>query len=172
MNTTVKTLLVSATLLFSSISQAGLITDVVNQDVYVNWFDSYSYSHDLTEATDDPFTLGSALSADLSINIYDDSSSFWDGGELILVTVEAFDFDSGGLTFSSFIGDLEVNGLLALNTNGLLDVTVSSLWGDFRLGDSTLTVVTADAAVPEPSIIALFGMGLLGLGLARRKVRS
>ena len=35
--------------------------------------------------------------------------------------------------------------------------------------DSTLMVARK---VPEPSIIALFGLGLLGLGFARRKVRS
>ncbi len=175
MDITLKSLLVSATLLFSSISQAGLITDTVTQKGFVDYVSSYSYQHDLN---DNSFTLGSALSATLAIDIYDDAQC---GGfecfvewipESAIVQVEAFDFDSGGFTFGSFLGDLEINGLIALNTDGFLDITVRSVTGDFWVGNSTLTVVTADAAVPEPSIIALFGLGLLGLGLARRKVRS
>ena len=81
----------------------------------------------------------------------------------------------------SFFGDLEVNALLALNDDGMLAIKVTSLWGDFYVGDSTLNIVTSDAVltsnsvltidavVPEPSIVALFGLGLLGLGFARRR---
>jgi hypothetical protein len=64
---------------------------------------------------------------------------------------------------------LEVEALLALNTNGMLDVTIKGL-GDFWVGDSTLTIETAD--VPEPGSIALLGLGLAGLGFARRKQKA
>ena len=164
-----KTLLVTTVLLFSSISQAALITDVVDQYEKVNWLESYSYTHDLTEADDDPFTLGSAISGDITLTITDDSK--WDWFELVLIQIEEFDFDTGGLSLgSTFIGDVEVNALAAINANGMLDVTVTSLSGDFYVGNSVLNIVTTD--VPEPAVVALFGLGLLGLGFARRKTRS
>ncbi|MEW8442105.1 MAG: PEP-CTERM sorting domain-containing protein, partial [Candidatus Thiodiazotropha taylori] len=91
--------------------------------------------------------------------------------ELILFVVEEFDFDTGGVTFgTSFVGDLEVNALGALNADGKLDVTIASLWGDFHVGNSVLSVVTSDdpTSVPEPSTLLLLSIGLLGLGAARR----
>lgn len=162
-----KTLLIASTLLCSSIAQAGLITDVVNQDVKVSMWETYKYTHILGEAGEDPFALGSAISGDITLTIRDDAKDWW---ELVLITVEDFDFDTGGLAIGTFTGDIEVNALAELNADGRLEVSVTSLLGDFYVGDSTLNVVTA--AVPEPAIVALFGLGLLGLGFARRKVRS
>lgn len=159
-----------ALLAMASFSNAGVISDTVTQNVFIDWWDTYDYVHDIN---DDGFDLGSALSGTLSIQVSDDGSG-WDefGGdnwEVILFTVEEFDFDTGTINFGSelsFSGDLEVNALGALNADGLLDISVTSLWGDFYLGNSVLTVVTSD--VPAPSALLLMGLGLLGLGAVRK----
>lgn len=160
--------------LFSSVASAAIITDVVEQNHFVGWWDNYEYQHNLLEAGDDPFALGSAVSASLEIGISDDGGRF-DFGETILFVVEDFDFDTGGILFSAsdFVNELEVNALASLNADGILDVSISSLWGDFYVGDSVLTVETTDpVSVPEPSIIALFGLGLIGLGFARKQRKA
>jgi hypothetical protein len=160
-------------LLFSSFASAAIITDTVSQNAYVGYWSSFNYQHNLMEPGDDPFALGSAESANLEVSISDDGGLF-DGWETILVQVENFDFDTGGILFSAsnFINDLEVNALASLNSDGILDVTIYSILGDFYVGDSILTVTTSDSAVPEPSILALFGAGLLGLGFARKQRKA
>ena len=111
--------------------------------------------------------MGSALSGTLEINVSDDPDFLVFIPEVIVFVIEEFDFDTGGLTFgTAFAGDLEIGALAALNTDGLLEVTVQSVFGDFFVGDSTLTVVTAD--VPTPETLGLLGLGLLSLAFARR----
>lgn len=148
-------------LLFAPVgANAGLIVDTVEQNVFVGWGGSHSYTHDIN---DDGFSLGSALSATLEVEIADDSS--FDFPEFIAFIVEGFDFDTGGLTFgTTFLGDLEINALGFLNADGFLDVTITSIFGDFYVGKSTLTV-----QVPEPATLALLGFGLVGIGMARRR---
>ncbi|MEX2321499.1 MAG: PEP-CTERM sorting domain-containing protein [Saccharospirillum sp.] len=148
-----------------SVAHAGLIVDTVEQNQYLSTWQSYSYSHNLN---DDGFTLGSAVSGTLSIDISDDSDKWYESFEWTLVTVEDFDFDTGNYTFyaNDFNSEMELQALASLNANGMLNVTVTSLLGDFYVGNSVLSVITE---VPEPGTIALIGAGLFGLFVARRR---
>ena len=150
---------------FGASAGAATITDTISQDAYVTFFGSHTYTHDIT---DDGFVPGSAISGSLQISIYDDARDRFDLlPELVLVIVDSFDFDTGGLTFGNFDNSLGVQALGSLNADGLLQVKVQSLWGDFRVGTSTLSVEVSE--VPVPGTLGLLGAGLAALGLARRK---
>jgi hypothetical protein len=150
---------------FGASAGAATITDTISQDAYVTFFGSHTYTHDIT---DDGFVPGSAISGSLQISIYDDARDRFDLlPELVLVIVDSFDFDSGGLTFGNFDNSLGVQALGSLNADGMLQVTVQSLWGDFRVGESILSVEVSE--VPVPGTLGLLGAGLAALGLARRK---
>lgn len=155
-----------ALLFLATTASATPIVDFVPQYEYVEWGGFHDYTHNIN---DDGFVLGTAASATLEVSVFDDRDGFFEFfvPEVIVFVVEAFDFDTGGLTFgTAFLGDLEVLALGELNSDGFLDVRVRSVLGDFYVGDSTLTVYTA---VPEPGALALLGLGLLGVGFARRQ---
>ncbi|RYY04878.1 MAG: PEP-CTERM sorting domain-containing protein [Gammaproteobacteria bacterium] len=163
----IKKIAAATLLLVSSVSFAGVITDVVNVDQKLNFLDSVTWTHSIL---DNGFVLGSAQSADITIQLKDDSSSWLDGFELATIVIGVIDFEDGALAYnpvSNWSDSLGITSIGLLNSLGQLDVTVTSILGDFWIGSSTLTVKTS--SVPEPGSLLLLSLGLLGLGLARRQ---
>ncbi len=161
-------------LLTSTTANATVITDTIDQNQFVGWGGSYSYTHDLT---DNDFIPGTTTATGGTINIqFSDDGGFFDLWESILIVVDEFDGDTGGIigSASSFVNEIEVEALAQINSAGTLDVTIQSLFGDFFVGNSVLSVSTngtsndASASVPAPGILGMLGLGLLGIGVAGR----
>src|SRR5690606_3501098 len=161
--------------LFSLNSLAAPIVDYerVGLETKLSWGESLSWTHNIMEWG---FELGSAESASIIINLRDDTDSKYFPFEVALIQLGQFDLGDGGIVdpTTTWFGSLGVNSLAKLNADGTLFVNVTSTLGDFFVGQSTLTVVTKAAAVtvPEPSAMLLFGLGLFGLGVLRKKARA
>jgi len=163
-----KGLLWAVTLVLANIALAGVIVDTLVQTEFVGRQGSHSYQHNLND--NDGFVLGNVTGGLLEVSVWDDSQHWSDGRELILFQVEKLDGDTGGFTFGrSFSGDLEFGALAALNGDGFLDIRIKSLWGDFYIGNSVLTLYTE---VAEPGTLGLLVLGLVLVIFGRRTTRA
>ena len=143
-------------------AQAGTIVDVEEVNTKTKFIDSTSWTHNLN---DEGFVLGSAESATLSIELWDDGG-FLDFGEVATIIIGIIDFQDGQFIYNpinTWVGELGFSSLAGLNAFGLLEVTIANV-GDFYIGDSILTV-----SVPESSSLMLFALGLLGLVALRKR---
>lgn len=161
---------------FAGAAQAAYVpatwSDNVAGSTYVSNGGSHSYSHDLTGAG---FNVGSDLVTDfvLSIDLFDDKRDGWFELEAAIVDIPGIIGDKLVFNFGNdaYTG-WSVAGLLELNAFGTLSVTITSLFGDFVFGGSDLVAngYAKTTSVPEPSTLALLGLGLLGVAAgARRK---
>ena len=123
---------------------------------------SYTHTYDLTG-------LGSIVSASIELfsggagqlgptNVYAD-------GNLIGTLSNG---NTGTTTVTAQLDVFDLSAFAAaLNGATLLQITTGYLLDAWVLDYSELTIVTAD--LPEPSLLSLLGLGLLGFGMARRK---
>jgi hypothetical protein len=171
-----KKIILAALTIFSLIgtANANVITSTVDISVansvqYFNFSVTTAGLFDI--AAEGSATLGAGYDADPYIYLFSDS--------LDVANVLASN-DDGGVGFNSLISDLLLgfgdyilaisefsfsaasaisgNNALNINTPGLIQVTLSSQSG-----------VATSTSVPEPATLALFGLGLLGFAVSRRR---
>lgn len=149
---------------------------------------SFIYEHNISDSFIPGDVAANIITAfDLEIGLADDQRR--DGKERGIIRVEGIKVDkikkvknssafeykfslSDALMPTKF-GEAAFRGLFTLNEFGVLGVQVTAKRGDFYLVDSKLTAYgSSNVVVSEPATLALLGLGIVGLGLARRQQKS
>lgn len=172
MKSIVAGLLLSAPLLANAYSIAPDVIDFAPNPI-VNPSSPYHYVHNLTDNAGYN-TADVITDFTLSLELKNINDGFLDiayinlGSASNLWTADSGTALWGNWNYANIVTGANANGLFQL-TDGILDVTISSLLGSFELDKSTLTAQAKSTSVPEPTSVALLAVGLLGIAVMRRK---
>jgi hypothetical protein len=134
-----------------------------------------SWLHDITDAASNSFQPGSDLLTDFSITLLVSDDSFLDGSEKEQLKIEGLNVGAARdvplVGLLNYNGNTTLNWLAGFNSDGKLNISLTSTLGDFYFFGSVLEATGTKAAtsVPEPTSIALLAAGLLGIAVMRRK---
>ncbi|MES9937145.1 MAG: PEP-CTERM sorting domain-containing protein [Sedimenticola sp.] len=162
-----------------------LITDTIFTNstdgaVNIRYFDTFDPDQGSCCSTyNDVLTLNGAIVAQAVDNITSLTSIIGDSSDETGFLTSGLAIDSGSVLNSFLAGTLSTDPDGALRDVGMAiayDLTIGagesislSFLHAFGTSPRTAQIAFTSAMVPEPSILALFGLGLAGLGLSRRK---